>query len=145
MTETTLAAGDVGAKALEVHRRLCPAYQCPIPRFHDLDALSERVSSLLSHRTRTADSGRAFRRLRARVADRAAVRDASTSLVDEAIAPVTWLDRKAPHGQRCCCLRDPDCHRCPMLDLCPHGLARSAAWTVRVPDAVRPRHADPSG
>ena len=40
---------------LLVHERLCAAYGCPIPYFHDLDPLSELVSSLLSHRTRNAD------------------------------------------------------------------------------------------
>jgi endonuclease III len=55
-------------KALEIHRRLCREYRCPIPYFHDLDPLAEFVSSLLSHRTRNADSGRAFKALRARFA-----------------------------------------------------------------------------
>ena len=54
-------------KALLVHERLCAEYGCPIPYFHDLDPLSELVSSLLSHRTRNADSGRAFKELRAPV------------------------------------------------------------------------------
>ena len=47
-------------KALEIHRRLCAVYHCPIAYFHTLDPLSELVSSLLSHRTRNADSGAAF-------------------------------------------------------------------------------------
>ena len=50
-------------KAVEIHRRLCPVYGCPIPYFHSLDPLSELVSSLLSHRTRNAESGRAFKQL----------------------------------------------------------------------------------
>jgi endonuclease-3 len=83
-------------KALLVHERLCAAYGCPIPFFHDLDPLSELVSSLLSHRTRNADSARAFRQLRARFADWAAVRDAPTAEVQEAIAPCTWPEQKAP-------------------------------------------------
>jgi len=28
------------------------------------------------------------------------------------------------HGQRVCFWRDPDCHRCVVLDLCPYGQAR---------------------
>ena len=51
-------------KVLEIHHRLCVAYQCPVAYFHSLDPLSELVSSLLSHRTRNADSGRAFKALR---------------------------------------------------------------------------------
>ena len=27
------------------------------------------------------------------------------------------------HGQRCCFHQNPDCPRCPLLDLCPHGQA----------------------
>ena len=67
------------AKALLVNERLCEEYGAPIPFFHDLDPLSELVSSLLSHRTRNADSGRAFKQLRARFADWPAVRDAPTA------------------------------------------------------------------
>ena len=65
--------------------------------FHDLDPLSELVSSLLSHRTRNADSGRAFkaaagpvRRLGRR--PRRARRPRSRT----PIAPCTWPEQKAP-------------------------------------------------
>ncbi len=60
------APADPGraALALEAHRRLCAAYHCPIAYFHDHPPLDELVSSLLSHRTRNADSARAFRSLR---------------------------------------------------------------------------------
>ncbi len=86
-------------KALLVHERLCQTYECPIPYFHELDPLSELVSSLLSHRTRNADSGRAFRELRTRFGDWAAVRDAPTAAVEAAIANVTWPEQKAPRIQ----------------------------------------------
>lgn len=230
---------DAQEKVLLVHERLCREYRCPIPYFHDLDPLSELVSSLLSHRTRNRDSGRAFRALRERFADWAAVRDAPVAEVEAAIAAVTWPEQKAPriqevlrevserrgelsldfleelpapearawlesirgvgpktsaavllfsrlrmralpvdshhhrvaqrlalipgalpvgpahtvleaqlppewdaqrvydnhevlmlHGQRCCYHRDPDCHRCPVLELCPHGQRRMAAATA---------------
>lgn len=87
------------AKALEVHRRLCPVYGCPIGYFHDLDPLSELVSSLLSHRTRNADSGRAYKALRARFADWAAVIDAPLNEVEAAIGGVRWPEQKAPRIQ----------------------------------------------
>lgn len=87
------------AKALLVHERLCAAYGCPIAFFHDLDPLSELVSSLLSHRTKNRDSGRAFRQLRARFPDWTAVCDAPTAEVEAAIAPVTWPEQKAPRIQ----------------------------------------------
>ena len=87
-------------KALLVHERLCQTYECPIPYFHELDPLSELVSSLLSHRTRNADSGRAFKALRARFKDWAAVRDAPTPEVEAMIAAVTWPGQKAPRLQQ---------------------------------------------
>ena len=90
---------DLRAKALIVHDRLCAAYGCPIAFFHELDPLSELVSSLLSHRTKNRDSGRAFRQLRARFATWDAVRDAPTGEVEEAISPVTWPEQKAPRIQ----------------------------------------------
>ena len=93
------AALPPAEKALVAHERLCREYGCPIAYFHELDPLSELVSSLLSHRTRNADSGRAFRALRARYPDWAAVRDAPTPEVEAAIAGVTWPEQKAPRIQ----------------------------------------------
>ena len=92
-------ADDLRAKALEIHRRLCAAYHCPIAYFHDLDPLSELVSSLLSHRTRNAESGRAFKALRARYADWADLVAAPVAEVEAAIAGVTWPELKAPRIQ----------------------------------------------
>ena len=82
-----------------VHQRLCAEYGCPIPFFHELDPLSELVSSLLSHRTRNRDSGRAFRQLRERFETWEAVRDAAVPEVEDAIAAVTWPEQKAPRIQ----------------------------------------------
>lgn len=93
------AGPDLAAKAIAVHRRLCPVYGCPIPYFHDLDPVSELVSSLLSHRTRNADSGRAFKRLRALYPDWEAVIAAPTSEIEAAVAGVTWPELKAPRIQ----------------------------------------------
>jgi endonuclease-3 len=88
-----------GEKALRVHACLCVTYGCPIRFFHDQDPLSELVAALLSHRTRNRNSGRAFRQLRARFPTWEAVRDAPTAEVQEAIAPVTWPEQKAPRIQ----------------------------------------------
>jgi endonuclease-3 len=93
------AAEELPAKALAIHRRLCAAYHCPIPYFPDLDPLSELLSSLLSHRTRNADSGRAFKALRARYADWGALKDAPTEEVENTIRGVTWPEQKAPRLQ----------------------------------------------
>ena len=90
---------DLTAKALEIHGRLCRVYGCPIAYFHALDPLSELVSSLLSHRTRNADSGAAFRSLRARFPDWAGVVAAPVGEVEAAIAGVTWPEQKAPRIQ----------------------------------------------
>ncbi len=83
-------------KALAVHARLCPVYGCPIPYFHSLDPVSELVSSLLSHRTRNAESGRAFKALRAQFPDWEAVIAADVPDIEAAIAGVTWPELKAP-------------------------------------------------
>lgn len=93
------APDDLKAKALLIHRRLCAVYGCPIPYFHALDPLSELVSSLLSHRTRNAGSGRAFKALRARFPDWEAVRDAPPAEVEQTIKGVTWPELKAPRIQ----------------------------------------------
>jgi endonuclease-3 len=99
LTIKTPPSDTLRAKAMLVHDRLCQEYGAPIPFFHDLDPLSELVSSLLSHRTRNADSGRAFKQLRAKFADWPSVRDAPTGEVEEAIAPCTWPEQKAPRLQ----------------------------------------------
>jgi len=57
------------------------------------------VGSLLSHRTRNADSGAAFRTLRERFPAWEAVRDADAAEVQEAITRVTWPEQKAPRIQ----------------------------------------------
>lgn len=90
---------DLKDKALAIHRRLCEVYECPIPYFHSLDPLSELISSLLSHRTRNTDSGRAFKALRARYDDWRAMMHAPTDEVEETIEGVTWPEQKAPRLQ----------------------------------------------
>jgi len=57
------------------------------------------VSSLLSHRTKNADSHRAFQNLKASFPDWATVRDAPTADVQAALAPCTWPEQKAPRVQ----------------------------------------------
>jgi endonuclease-3 len=100
----TSISPELQHKALLVHDRLCSEYGCPIPYFHDLDPLSELVSALLSHRTKNADSARAFKQLTSRFADWAAVRDAPVEDVRAAIAPCTWPEQKAPRIQQVLCL-----------------------------------------
>ena len=89
----------LSARAREIHQRLCREYGCPIGYFPTLDPLSELVSALLSHRTRNADSGHAYRTLRARFPEWEAVRDAPVQEVQDAIAACTWPEQKAPRIQ----------------------------------------------
>ena len=88
------------AKLPVVHEKLCATYQCPIAYFHNLDPLSELVYSLLSHRTKSAQSTVAFKALRARYRNWSVVRDAPTRDVQETIAAVTWPEQKAPRLQQ---------------------------------------------
>ena len=111
MAQAALDLGDAPARplsapdrarrdlALEVHRRLCPVYGCPIPYFDDLDPLAELVSSFLNHRTRNGDAKRAFDALRARFPAWEEVRDAPTRAVEAAIACVRWPEMKAARLQ----------------------------------------------
>ncbi len=120
-------------KALEIHRRLCGAYGCPIAYFHALDPLSELVSSLLSHRTRNADSGAAFKALRARFPDWRQVIDAPTAAVEATIARATWPEQKAPRIQSI--LRAIEAERGTLsLDfLAELTVEQARAWLERLP------------
>src|SRR6476469_1875488 len=85
-------AEDKKAFVLDVHRRLAVVYGSGIKYFHDLDPLSELVSSLLSHRTKNSNSGKAFRNL--------VETFGSWEAVQEAISPCTWPEQKAPRLQK---------------------------------------------
>lgn len=86
---------ELQQKLIQIHDRLCQEYGCPIPYFHNLDPLSELVSALLSHRTKNADSARAFKQLKAKFLTWEAVRDGAEREIEQAIAPCTWADQKA--------------------------------------------------
>ncbi len=90
---------DLPAKALLVHERLCAEYGAPFPFFSTKDPLSELISALLSHRTKNADSHRAYQQLRAALPTWAAVRDAPTAEVEMLLRPCTWPEQKAPRIQ----------------------------------------------
>lgn len=91
---------EILRKAILVHDRLCAVYGCPIPYFSNHDPLSELISALLSHRTKNADSHRAFQQLTQQFPTWQAVRDAPTTAVQTAIAPCTWAEQKAPRIQQ---------------------------------------------
>jgi len=92
-------AARLRERMLEVHGRLCEEYHCPIAYFHGLDPMDELISSLLSHRTKNADSGRAWQQLKAKFPDWQSALDAPVSQIEEAIAPCTWPEQKAPRVQ----------------------------------------------
>ncbi len=124
---------DLTAKALEIHDRLCRVYGCPIAYFHALDPMSELVSSLLSHRTRNADSGAAFKALRARFPEWADVAAAPVAEVEAAITRVTWPEQKAPRIQAI--LRAVQAERGALsLDfLAEMEVVEARAWLERLP------------
>ena len=124
---------DLTAKALEIHGRLCRVYGCPIAYFHALDPMSELVSSLLSHRTRNADSGAAFKALRARFPEWADVAAAPVAEVEATIARVTWPEQKAPRIQAI--LRAVQAERGALsLDfLAGMEVVEARAWLERLP------------
>lgn len=124
---------DLKTKALEIHARLCRLYGCPIAYFHSLDPVSELVSSLLSHRTRNAESGAAFKALRARYPDWAAVAAAPTPDIEATIAAVTWPEQKAPRIQAI--LRAIQAERGALsLDfLAELSVDEARAWLERLP------------
>jgi endonuclease-3 len=93
-------ADDKKAFVLEVHHRLGLVYGSQIKYFHDLDPLSELVSSLLSHRTKNSNSAKAFHNLVDTFGSWEVVRDAPTDAVQAAISPCTWPEQKAPRLQQ---------------------------------------------
>ncbi|KAA9345612.1 endonuclease III domain-containing protein [Adhaeribacter soli] len=86
-------------KALLAHERFCGVYGCPVKFFHTLDPISELVSSLLSHRTKNADSSRAFRNLRQQFPTWEQVLQAPLAEVENAITAATWPEQKVPRLQ----------------------------------------------
>jgi endonuclease III len=124
---------DLRDKALVVHARLCATYHCPIPYFHDLDPLSELVSSLLSHRTRNAESGRAFKALRARYPDWAALVAAPVAEVEATIAGVTWPELKAPRIQAVLAAVEARAGALSLDVLGGMGVDEARAWLEAIP------------
>ncbi len=124
---------ELQQKALLVHERLCQAYACPIAYFHTLDPLNELISSLLSHRTRNANSGRAFHALQARFKDWAAVCDAPTSEIEATIADVTWPEQKAPRIQQILRLIAERRHELSLDFLGEMSVSAARAWLETLP------------
>ncbi len=116
-----------------VHDRLCATYGCPIPYFHNLDPLSELVSSLLSHRTKNQNSGKAYKQLRALFPTWEAVRDAPLEAVQEAIAPCTFPEVKAPRLQQILRLITEQRGELNLDFLAELSVAEARAWLESLP------------
>jgi endonuclease-3 len=121
------------AFVLEVHHRLAEVYGRGIKYFHDLDPLSELVSSLLSHRTRNAASGKAFRNLQKAFPSWEAVRDAPVHTVEEAISPCTWPEQKAPRLQQILRIITEKCGRLTLDFLTGMEVKEARRWLEGLP------------
>jgi endonuclease-3 len=121
-------------KAIAIHERLCSVYGCPVPYFSDRDPLSELISALLSHRTKNADSHRAFQQLTQQFPTWEAVRDAPTAEVEQAIAASTWAEQKAPRIQQVLRLIGERCQGQWSLDFLGQlSVPEARAWLESLP------------
>lgn len=118
---------------LEIHYRLARVYGSQIKYFHDLDPLSELVSSLLSHRTKNRDSGQAYKNLVLLFGSWEAVRDAPTALVEEAISPCTWPEQKAPRLQQVLRLIGERCGKLSLDFLAGMDVSDARNWLESLP------------
>lgn len=125
---------DIQRKVILVHKRLCAVYGCPIPYFSSHDPLSTLISALLSHRTKNADSHRAFQQLTQQFPTWQAVRDAPTEAVQTAIAPCTWAEQKAPRIQQVLRMIGEQLHESWSLDfLAEMPVTEARAWLESLP------------
>jgi endonuclease III len=121
-------------KAIATHERLCSVYGCPVPYFSNRDPLSELISALLSHRTKNADSHRAFQQLIQQFPTWEAVRDAPTAEVEQAIAASTWAEQKAPRIQQVLRLIGERCQGQWSLDFLGRlSVPEARAWLESLP------------
>ena len=118
---------------LAVHQRLSEVYGSQIKYFHDLDPLSELVSSLLSHRTKNCDSAIAFNNLRNIFGSWENVRDAATAEVQTAIKPCTWPEQKAPRLQQVLQLVTERCGALSLDFLTGMEVADARKWLEELP------------
>ena len=119
---------------IAIHDRLCAVYGCPVPYFSDRDPLSELISALLSHRTKNADSHRAFQQLTQQFPTWEAVRDAPTAEVEQAIAASTWAEQKAPRIQQVLRLIGERCQGQWSLDFLGQlSVPEARAWLESLP------------
>ncbi|PSN17620.1 Fe-S cluster assembly protein HesB [filamentous cyanobacterium CCP5] len=126
--ELNITEPQVREKVAEVQRRLCEIYGCPISYFSRKDPLSELVSALLSHRTKNAASGRAFKQLWAKFGSWEAVRDEDVALIERAITPCTWPEQKAPRIKQVLQAVSDQCGRLSLDHLAELPVPEARAW-----------------
>lgn len=133
MKDPTPVLAGKEAFVLHIHQLLTEVYGSHIKYFHDLDPLSELVSALLSHRTRNAASGQAFRNLRQRFGTWEAVRDAPVQEVEEALSPCTWPEQKAPRIQQVLRLLTERCANLSLDFLADMEVSEARRWLEEMP------------
>ncbi len=134
----TATTAEKRAMALWLHARLGAEYGAPFRFFSTKDPLSELISALLSHRTRNAESHRAYQQLRAALPTWADVRDAPVGTVEALISPCTWPEQKAPRIQavlheisrRCGDENRPPCALDFLADI---PIPEARAWLETIP------------
>lgn len=101
---TTASPAEKQAMTLWVHARLGAAYGAPFPFFSTKDPLSELVSALLSHRTKNADSHRAYQQMRVALPAWEQVRAAPVAQI-EAFSRLAPGPNRRLHAYKPCCAK----------------------------------------
>lgn len=128
-----IVTSDKEEFVLEIHHRLSAVYGSQIKYFHDLDPMSELVSSFLSHRTKNKDSRQAFDNLRNTFGSWEAVKDAATDAVQAAISPCTWPEQKAPRLQQVLRLVAERCGTLNLDFLADMSVVEARKWLEDLP------------
>ena len=121
------------SKALEVDKRLCAEHGAPFPFFRDQDPLSELVGSLLSHRTKNKDSGRALTALKERFPTWDEVRTGEVTDIQKAISAATWPEQKAPRIKAALQFICDERGDLSLEFLKGFGVEEARAWLERIP------------
>lgn len=124
---------DKAAFVLEVHNRLSKVYGTQIAYFHELDPLSELVTTLLSHRTKNRDSAKAFQNLRNTFGSWENVRDADVDAIMPQLKPCTWPEQKAPRIKEVLCLITEKLGRLNLDFLGDMEVAAARQWLEELP------------
>lgn len=95
MAKKMIIDSTLQTKALRIDKQLCQAYGAPFRYFGSKDALSQMVSSILSHRTKNATTKKAYTKLKETFPTWEAVRDAPVNEIQQCITLSTYSEVKA--------------------------------------------------